>query len=366
MAINHGQLRRLLNAGPVGYRSLFWHEDPVGTAFTEEFTFYKGSFIVLAGLTPEATFALRHLVEAIFLHPRPLLRGRFRERAYPLLLAALVLSDAVARRAGLVRGLDPAPPDGRDVLVPSRRRLTRLKRAVLFHETEMAAILAPYAVRVEGLAPLTICCGDPLLGAHEADVNSLHARPIVASGNLRIIASPGNILTAVRHALVNLATECRVERAMAGRYRDFVWATVHEALQDMDVTLLGAPSMPLSIPNAVDGLYRLDTDKLLYTLLIVDDLQSYDRRTPHSPWPVERLVARITNRLRHVRERLMRDAHPPRGLLSVVLIQGVGRPMMIEIDDLPADDMYLVLIMSAADLETIASLAWIIHGRAKA
>lgn len=353
VALSRHHVRGILNAGPLGAGAGPWREDPPGDSITGEFTFYHGSYLIFPSVAEEADFALHHLVDALFLHPEPL-PDIVRERAYGLVMAALVVSDAVARRAGLTRGLNPAAPARRDIVVPSRRRLARLKKAVTFDPEERASLLAAYGLPPDALDPFTMRLGEAGRGAITED--GLDAQPIVACGDLRIVAMPTMLLTAARHAVIRLVTEAGLVRDAVRRYRDRVWATAHEALADMHVPAVDTPLPRLAIPGAVDGLFRCDEDKVIYALLISDDLSAYDPTTPYGPWAVDRLSPAIQKRLRRVRRRLLRLPHPPRGLLSLVIIQGVGRPMRLRFPDPPDDDLHRMLVLSAADLATIAAL----------
>jgi hypothetical protein len=350
-----GQLRRLLNTGPLSYRTKPWYEDPPGDAFTVEFAFYNGSFLVMPSVAGEASFVLRHLVDATFLHPGAL-PSAVRARAYQVLLAALAVSDASARRAGLVRGLDPNSCASRDVTVPSRRRLARLKHAVTFGPTERAALLAAYSLPPDALEPLTLERDTAAHGTGLLGEDVLDARPIVSCGDTHIVAVPSMLLTAARHALLRLAIEYGAVLELAWHYRDSVWAAAHEALADMHIHCVGEISVPIAIPNAIDGLYRCDTDKLIYVLLIADSLDTYDPATPNGTWPVDELVSMIEERLRQVRTHLLSEQQLPLGLLCLVLIQGVGRPLTLQITDPSADLTQLKLVMSVADLATFAAL----------
>jgi len=173
-------------------------ESSVEDVFTQELAFYGGSFLVLSGPGDEALFILCHLVRALFLHPEPFPHPSFPDEARVLITAVLALGDVVVRRAALGRGVDPVPfsPSG-DVIIPSRHRLNRLKRAVTFDGAALAAVLATRGVHPRALDAATMSLAGATSGDTGANLNrpdALHARPVVATGNARIIVAPHALL----------------------------------------------------------------------------------------------------------------------------------------------------------------------------
>jgi len=360
-AIDGPRLRRLLNAGTLARRAIVGREDPPEDSYTEEFAFYDGSYLLLPGSVEESSFTLRHLCAAIFLAPEPFPDAGFRRRASDLVMGALALSDAVARRAGLARGLEPDSPVPGRIVVPSDDRLATLARAATLDREEYAAILVARGLPPGTLDPLTIplgalVAGDDGVGDARIDITALHATPIVAAGDARIVALPGLLPVAARHALLRLATARGVAGDLMRRYALAAWGTVVESLEGMGIRPVCALSGLPDSPGTLDGAFLLDNDKLLYALLIADEGAAYDPGTAYSPWPVEGLAARVERRVRAAHEAIGRAPSPPRAILSLVLIQGVGRPVDLRFEGLPDTPTHPTLVMTAADLQTIALL----------
>lgn len=359
VTIGRRHMHRLLNSGRLAGERVAEQESSVEDMFTQELAFYGRSFLVFSGPDDEALFILRHLIRAIFLYPEPFPHPSFPDDARALLTAVLMVGDAVARRAGLRRGMEPAPfyPGG-DVVVPSRRRLDRLKRAATFDGATLAAVLAARGVQPRALGAVTMSLHDATRGDRGADPDQpdvLHAYPVVAIGDMRLVVAPHALLTAASHALLRLADARGVGGAVAGRYHDAVWTTVVESLEEMSLPLLGAPIDAPDIPHMTDGIFNLDVDKVLHALVVTDGCAAYDPQAPHGMWPVDALGARIARRLRVVQDSVFSDPDPPAALLSLVLVQGIGRTAVVPIDE-PTREAVHYLILSVADLRTIALL----------
>jgi len=355
-AIGRRHRRRLLNSAPLADDHIAERESSVEDAFTQELAFYDGSFLVFSGPDDEALFILRHLISALFLHPEPFPHSSFLDEARTLITAILAVGDAVARRARLERGIDPAPFfPGDDVIVPSRRRLARLKCAVTFGRATLVATLAAHGIHSRTLDAVTIPLADVTSGDTGEGPDVLRARPVVAMGDAHIVVAPHMLLTAARHALLRLADALGVREEVAGRYHAAVWATVVESLDGMSLPLLGAPVGAPDIPHATDGVFDLDADKVLHALVVTDGCATYDPQAPHGAWPVDDLGARIARRLRAVQDSVFGAPDPPAALLSLVLVQGIGRTTVVSIDE-PAHEAARCLVLSAADLRTIALL----------
>jgi len=100
----------------------------------------------------------------------------------------------------------------------------------------------------------------------------------------------------------------------------------------------------------------LDTDKLIYAVLVTDSLANYDAREPFGCWPVNGLDTKIDERLRLIEDYAFAMKQPPNDILLLVVLQGIGRWQVLGFDR-PVEPVFSpFLTMTAADLETIALL----------
>src|SRR6266699_3808248 len=98
------RLKQIANSEQLGKGFIAAQEDPCDNALTEAFTYHGGTFIVFPGSVDESTFILRHLALAILSHADAYPQD-FVNTVDMLLAAVLVLSNEIAHRAGLGRGV---------------------------------------------------------------------------------------------------------------------------------------------------------------------------------------------------------------------------------------------------------------------
>lgn len=353
-AISVGRLRTVCNSVPL--ESLASLEDPFDNPFTEAFTFHGGSFIVFPGIVENPTFVLRQLAKALFLYKEQFPSPGFLGQARMLISAVLALSDEVAKRAGLGRGVEPTPAPGGEVIVPDGPRLARLKQAVRFTELELIQILDRHHVDLNVLEPLTVPLGVVSISDYEPDRGELLIRPLVKAGNEMVVAIPGALLLATRNALIRLALEHGIAEEVARRYSTAVWHDACRALGYLGNTRIAVtpPAAP-DVPCLHEGFFILDRDKVLYAMLLVDPLDSYNPSEPLSEWEAGNLRDIAEDRLRAIEKFMLGWKPPPNEILFLVLLQTSGRVAALVLNP-NVLTKGLLLGMSAADLETIALL----------
>lgn len=329
-------------------------EDPFPNPFTENFTFDRGSFTVFPGRFDETTFVLRHLVMAVFRCSEPFPDEQFLTDTHALITAVLVISNEIARRAGLRRGAPPRERPGRAILVPSRTRLQQLKRAVSFQCADLADLLLAYGVPLAALDVLTTEFGHVAIDPYRVDNGALFARPIVRVGERLIVALPGQLLAAVRHTIVVQAWARGFGDELAQRYHSAVAFTAHESL-----AWLGHHPMWIEPHNIPDvpllgvGFQSMDTDKLIYVAVLTHSLQQYHEQAVYGLWDVRGIIPQIAEHVREIVEAFREEVAPGAHILFLLLVQGVGHvPFLTD----PGGDLPLTLGMTIADLQTIAWL----------
>ena len=73
------------------------------------------------------------------------------------------------------------------------------------------------------LDQLTLPLGQIALAEYELETGALRSRPLVRAGDALIVAQPGMLPVAARHALIRRALERGVGDELARRYREAVW-----------------------------------------------------------------------------------------------------------------------------------------------
>jgi hypothetical protein len=321
--------------------------DPFNNVFTDEFLFHYGSFAVFPGLQEEAFFVVRMLARAV-LHTRGNLPAQFFQPAQDLAAATLMVGDAVARKAGLHRGVDPAPQRN-NYAVAVRYELTEFKEAVSFAAAELARWLGP--LPVDSLAPLIRDLPAP------ADVElplmtPLH-RPIIRRSDRYVVAAPHFLLPALVHAVLELARGHDQLDVVSSRFLDTVYTSVLQSAHYFGWDEIDADVPALEGLRAHESVFVFDRDKLAHVLVVTDDLAGFDR-DPFSPWDAQSLAPAVEQRLEQARDHLLDLPQHPEEVLQLVVVQGLDRRSLFALED--GSERAPRLVLTAADLETIALL----------
>ena len=353
--ISLSHLRRLCNGRHIVDESIVLAEDPCDNMFTEAFTFHGGSYIVFPGIVEEPTFILRNLAKALFLVRNPFPSIDFHRNARTLFVALLAISDAIAKRAGLNRRVEPVSRPGENVVVPSTKELQKLMRAVTFQEEELEQLLRRRGLSPDVLEPLVVDAGAISVGDYEISNSPLNAQPLVRiKGNI-VVAQPGILLATLRHQILKMAIESGHREEVVRHYRAAVWDSIEEALNYFKLEPVKLPVAPATDEDPfADGLFVLDTNKALYVQLIVDDLSDYPAQEVFGSWQNGGIVPVLEKRQRDVEASLFSKTPAPNEALVLVLLQGVGRQAVFGFDQPLAPFRSHRLIMSAGALETIA------------
>jgi hypothetical protein len=321
--------------------------DPFNNVFTDEFLFHYGSFVVFPGLREEAFFIVRMLARAV-LHTRRDLPNEFFQSAQRLAAATLMLSDAVARKARLHRGVEPAPQPS-NYAVAGDQPLEELKNAVSFTAADLAESLEP--LPIESLARLVQELPAPF-DAAVPPVMPLH-RPIIRDGERFVVAAPHFLVPALVHAILELAREHDQLETVAARFHDAVYGSVLQSALYLGWDEIDAGLPPLAGLRAHESVFVFDGDKLTHVLVVSDDLATFDG-DPFSSWDAQALAPDIEQRLAQVRDHLLAMPQQPDQVLQIVVVQGLDRPHVFALED--GGECAPRLVLTAADLETIALL----------
>jgi len=332
-------------------------EDPFESPFTDEVSFFGGSYVVFPGYGGDSVFVFRHLLKAIFLYPNELGNSEFIGKARELIAAVLSISDEIAHNIGLKRGIKPIVKNNR-VSIPKNLRLDQLKKAVSFEQSGLAELLAKKDTNLFALERLTISIGNISISKYKINNGELLIRPIVKTGEKYIIAIPGMLLWAVRHELIHLAIEHNVCSELAKNFNKTVTSSVVESLKYMGNVIYS--SYPLAPPENTyfnEALFTLDSDKVIYAMIFTDPLYNYDLSDINSGrWQTDGLDRKILDRLKDVAGNIFCINKPPNDILFLFLFQGVGRMLILGINEQFEPFGTHFLSMSASDLETIALL----------
>lgn len=348
-----GKLRQIVRQPELD--SLAAYEDPAENQFAEEFTFFGGSFLVFPGIAQAGEFMLASLCKAVFLSPNQALPHSFRSRALRIVSSALHLTHAVAKKAEIRRGTAPNSSRYSEIVIPTSSTLIKLKNAVTFESPELDAVLAGANLAVDDLAPLVSDANPIDLNDYDLVDGPLLWKPFVRSGEKIILAIPGMVVSAIRQALIKLAYRLQLQGPLAHLYNRAVWENVVRSLGFTgNVPSAHRPFGPLRLPCAVDGIFSLDCDKVLYCLLLTDPLTRAADSAPFSPWTEGALENAINERISEVEKAIFSSKPAPDDLFIVVVFQGLGGAASFGLENTPAKS--LTTALSAEALRTFSLL----------
>lgn len=320
--ISAPRLREILNGPELG---AFAHgEDPFPNAFIEELPFCGGSYQAIPGATSVASYVFRQLTRAVFKSDQ---MRHFARAAYPFVLSCLKLNDLVVTRSGLNRHLEIKEALGGPIVVPSAQHMATLKAAVTFSRDEMEQLFGQGEIRNRPWNRIVSVPGSLDVNEFSFDNSPLVMRPVAQIGNTFVVVCPEALLTAVNHHIIALAVEAGATAALADAYGDAVMVSVVEAMRYLDVRTVTS-RMPESdtIPGTRECLFQCDSDKLIYVLVVTDQLGNFDLNQPYGGQAATPgLEEKITKRVRAVEEALYRNCPELNDLLCLLVHESMGR-----------------------------------------
>ena len=352
--ISRRRLEEVCNTSTLGQGMIAAAEDPCDDALTEAFVFFGGSHILFPGISEGVTYILRHLCRALFLSREGFPHPGYLTSARRLLSACLGLSTEIAKRASLPRYVLPALGSGRGVTVPASGRLDELKRAVRFEAEELNALLRSRGASLDDLSALAVQSGGLSVDSYSMEEPPLAITPLVTFGPEIILPSPGTLAAAARHHLVCLALEHGIVGQLLERYIRSIWDSTTRLLKLTGHPPVGPCPDVIEIPFLRQGFFFLDTDKLIFVLLVGDDLEGYEEKKPYGEWQSEPLNTKIAEQFKRAEAFAFSHLTGTNELLCLLLMGGIGRAFFVAFSGGP--DASQVLMMPSYDLETILLL----------
>jgi hypothetical protein len=344
-------LKEICNGSTIEASPIVLSEDPSEQMFTEAFTFEGGSYVVFPGIVDDATYLLMNLTKAIFLSQKSSLSPEFVQKSRVIIAAILKLSDSIALRAGLKRGIDPI--SSQNVQVPSNAVLQNLKRALIFTEDELSHIFIPGNSLLRALQPLITGIGDVEADKFDLGNGPLHVKPLVSFENKIVVAEPGVLLASLRHHLILEAIRLNLSKELAEQFRFAVWDNVIEMLDYMEIPLVRALP-PHGDDPYLASVFLLDQDKALYVQLITDDLSNYQSDQAFGFWEGQKYCDPMHDLSVDIENTLFSQQPAPNEIMDLVLLQSLGRVAALAFKDRSIPNGKAWLCMSATELETIA------------
>ena len=329
-------------------------EDSCVNLFTESITFFDGAYIVFPGLLASAGFIFRNICRGLFLVRDSIEDEQFKSSVYCEIMILLLLSNEIAERANLKRGIHPSTITwDENIRVPESKLLRELQASVIFSENELAQIFARRNIPTVCLEPYLSTPGIEKLLDNDFDSSSIYAKPIVKVEDKYIVLMSGLLIHATLHRILSLAVKSKAVSEFVESYRRATWDNVQSSLKLLDTSptsrdvLFGSKEQT----QWLESCYQFDTDKLLYVQYFTDDLKDYDVDKPFSEWINKDIPKLIIKRQTQVLRQIYQNLPGINNVVWLILTQGYDRPFQFQLclSALKCP----TLALSVADLEVL-------------
>ena len=323
-------------------------DDPAAQMFTQELIYPGGSAVIFPGAFAGNAEIVRWLMKAALLKHPPIGPSSFREAISSTASLCLATSDRIAQRAGLSRGLSPVDIDNRNIVMPMAGQAPQLADAVNISQSDLARVIQSEQDLNRMLAPLTTRTGTTTWEGYSVRFGELHHRPFVKIQEEYVVPIPSALLNALRHRMLCIARDHDVIEELLAAYTELLQAEIETTLRYQDMHRI-----PMALPDPTptefsEGIFSLDTDKVVYLQLVVDPLHGFVGLYEPATWD----IAPIGQRLRQRNIQVVEHLHSfGKRVLTLTVIQSAGRIMALGFHRPPGDSLQLAL--SASDLQSL-------------
>jgi len=317
-------------------------QDPPERLFTENVIFHGGNHVIYPGTSDVDSYVVQVLAKAIY-SERP--HDVYTAITCQGIQAMLDLSSAVAQRAGHTRYMDLEDQWAKDLICPPLADAERLTRAVSWTKADISEITDKKRLHGDVFEPFLIDAGAISSFPEDPSCNPLYIRPLVIDQDEVIVAAPGAFASALRHWIWLLAIRNGQAESFSKYYRDTMWLKAQRNLRLMSYRCEQVPlqDLPSMLP-ARDGVFRIDSDKLAYVLLLTDPLADYCLEEPFGYWSSKRSAAALRERIGLAVKTLTESREAQCATVLVLLLLGsVGRGIRVDPGSAPARSRLLVL-----------------------
>lgn len=345
--ITYRELCELFERDLVG-RLVGYMEDPVECLFTQEITFDGGGYLVLPGITAGHVFIVKNICAALFLHKEKYPDETFIGDVREFVRCALRLSNMIALRAALCRGMASGEEAEKKVRIPELDRLRVLKQAVVFSEVEWRNLFG------KALDGFVLDIAERKLDGNEFHNSPIPVQPVVKYREMYCVVGPNEILFAMVRWIVDAVIVNNQQSDFCELYSRAIWHRTCQNLEYMGNTQTGGPIPQLPIPFGQAGIFFLDHDKALYTVLLVDDLAGFSPEELHAFVPTSKKLSEVLERHIHsVAEYMYSMPLPPSNFMALVLVGGLGRGIAVGLNK-KSNRFFPIVPFTAEALENVA------------
>ena len=186
-------------------------------------------------------------------------------------MLCLASSNIIANKAGIGRGIAPYTSGDSDIVIPETSNLRRGSEAVTFSRSELVALIQDEAGFEETIESSYLLTSGSRIGQPiRLKFGQLRHRPFVRAGDTYVVPNPSSLLLALRHRLLCIAQERGVLPNLSAAFGSEVWREIKRLLG-----LWRTKNLRIRLPQPLpkdffEGLYSIDSDKVLYVQLATD------------------------------------------------------------------------------------------------
>lgn len=255
-------------------------EDPSVNLFTDLVTFYGGDYLLIPGITESGEQILRNLLTAVYQWPRTDLPSQYGINVKHVARLLLLISDRIAKRAGLQRYQDGIEEDSL-IVIPDDNKLEELKAAVTFTDAEMQALLEEHVIAPQALDLFVLDPSTMNSNALVIERNPMLYKPIIHLNGEYIVISPATIGLTLADFIWREADQAGCIQNLGNAYHDVIWNSMQLYLGQLgfnSVEIEGSETLE----NKRSGFYTFDIDKIAYIPYIADNGAGYNKSPEHA------------------------------------------------------------------------------------
>ena len=265
----------------------------------------------------------------------------------------LALSDVLAKRVGLKRGILGDSTDRGDVILPEGNRFRAMRDAVAFSTAEFDSFLAENGVDGKAMAELIVNIGTFKLADHSISNGTLVHKPVIRTNNQYVVATPQQLICAANQLALRTIVEANLQGMFVQFYSETTMSSVRRSLAPLrHLPTLLAPDSPPTIKGVSEQFYLFDSDKLLYVLLVCDTLEDFHHKTIEGIWGTAHLAQNLVRRIETIQREMVRKVPFVNEFFCLMVPCGVNRIHELVADNWP--ETMLCLGMTAENLEVIS------------
>lgn len=325
-------------------------EDPLEGLFTDNIMFFDGNYTVYSGTYHVEPCIINNLLETLFLNKDDF-PEEFMLRIYSATICLLKLINEVANRMGHNRYMIGVDRWRQNINVPDNiQSIRNISNAVTFSKEEIEDLLP---IEHDFIKQFVLLIGDEAFNETEVNNNPLIKMPLVQIGDKFILASSGSITSTLRQYTWVMAMHYGVLGLLLNKLREKLWINVNEHLRWMDFEYLDY-NLPVWECNLSfeEGVYKIDTDKFAYVVLLTDDLSDFKPDEAYGMWDSTKYTNLLNKRCKIITELLTnQNSDNCQELLIIALIGQIGRFGMLGLDKIPNSHG---LIMTTEEFEVVA------------